>query len=89
MHGTDQSEAALQDPLNDAHWDMFRGSCDDNINVFYDLGFIGKLVDYIVPKGPSGPFPTRSKGWITSSERLLSPSGLLLGTFMTIRLHHI
>ncbi|KAK1802676.1 hypothetical protein P4O66_004310 [Electrophorus voltai] len=48
---TDQSVAALQDTLDDADWDMFRRSTED-VSEFTEavVGFIGKLVDDMIPR---------------------------------------
>ncbi|KAK1803662.1 hypothetical protein P4O66_021066, partial [Electrophorus voltai] len=55
---TDQSAAALQDALDDADWDMFRRSTDD-VSEFTEavVGFIGKLVDDMIPRTTVKKFP--------------------------------
>ncbi|KAK1795637.1 hypothetical protein P4O66_001130 [Electrophorus voltai] len=61
---TDQSVAALQDALNDADWNMFRRSTDD-VSEFTEtvVGFIGKLVDDMIPRITIKKFPNQ-KPWV-------------------------
>ncbi|KAK1794571.1 hypothetical protein P4O66_001297 [Electrophorus voltai] len=64
MRWTDQSVAALQDALDDADWDMFWCSTD-NFSEFMEavVGFIGKLVDDMIPRITIKKFPNQ-KPWV-------------------------
>ncbi|KAK1791055.1 hypothetical protein P4O66_002099 [Electrophorus voltai] len=61
---TDQSVAALQDALDDADWDMFQCSTDD-VSEFTEavVGFIGKLVDDMIPRITIKKF-SNQKPWV-------------------------
>lgn len=60
MHCTKQSEATLQDVLHIVNWNVFRCSLND-MDEFTEavLGFIGKVVDDIVPKMTIKTYPNQ------------------------------
>ncbi|KAK1803718.1 hypothetical protein P4O66_021122 [Electrophorus voltai] len=66
---TDQSVDDLQDALDDADWDMFRRSTDD-VSEFMEavVGFIGKLVDDMIPRTTIKKFPNQ-KPWVDRTIR--------------------
>lgn len=67
---TDKLVAALQDALDDADWDMFRNSSDDDVSVFTEavVGFIGKLAEDTVEKKTIRTFPNQ-KPWVDKTIR--------------------
>ncbi|XP_039874560.1 uncharacterized protein LOC120725650 [Simochromis diagramma] len=66
---TAQSEATLQDALNDVDWDMFR-ACAVNINEFTEVAvcFVNMLAEEIIPTARVTTFPNQ-KPWMDRSSR--------------------
>ncbi|XP_076734249.1 uncharacterized protein lrrc38a isoform X1 [Maylandia zebra] len=66
---TAQSEATLQDALNDVDWDMFR-ACAVDINEFMEVAvcFVNMLAEEIIPTARVTTFPNQ-KPWMDRSIR--------------------
>ncbi|XP_076745749.1 uncharacterized protein LOC112435595 [Maylandia zebra] len=66
---TAQSEATLQDALNDVDWDMFR-ACAVDINEFTEVAvcFVNMLAEEIIPTARVTTFPNQ-KPWMDRSIR--------------------